>query len=232
MAGPKTLEHLVDIVLYLEGDKYHAFRILRAIKNRFGPTSEVGIFDMQAKGMVEVKDPSEIFLSERKSNAPGSVITAVLEGSRSFLIEIQALTSWTNFGYPQRKSVGINLNRLQILIAVLEKRCGLKLGRQDVHLNVVGGLTIDEPAVDLAVCLAIASAHLDKPVDKEIIALGEVGLGGEIRPVNQIEKRLKEAEKFGFKIALIPKMKLNKKDYKIELIEAESVNNVINEFIR
>lgn len=231
VAGPKTLEHLVDVVLYLEGDKYHNFRILRSTKNRFGPTNEVGVFDMQANGLVEVKNPSEIFLAERKEKIPGSVVTAVLEGSRVFLIEIQSLLSWTNFGYPQRRSSGINLNRLQVLLAVLTKHAGLKLSRRDVHLNVVGGLYIKEPASDLAVCLAVASAYFNKPVEREMVAIGEVGLTGEIRPVSQIEKRIREAEKFGFKFALVPKSEIQD-NYKIKIIQVENLNKVIDEFVR
>ncbi len=231
VAGPKTLEHLVDVVLYLEGDKYHNFRILRSTKNRFGPTNEVGVFDMQANGLVEVKNPSEIFLAERKEKIPGSVVTAVLEGSRVFLIEIQSLLSWTNFGYPQRRSSGINLNRLQVLLAVLTKHAGLKLSRRDVHLNVVGGLYIKEPASDLAVCLAVASAYFNKPVEREMVVIGEVGLTGEIRPVSQIEKRIREAEKFGFKFALVPKSEIQD-NYKIKIIQVENLNKVIDEFVR
>ena len=199
VAGPRTLEHLVDVVLYLEGDRYHAFRILRAVKNRFGSTSEVGVFDMQSGGLKEVSNPSKIFLSDRKSDSPGSVVTAVVEGSRSFLVEIQALVTRTAFGYPQRKANGIDINRLQMLIAVLIKKAGLFLGNQDIHVNVAGGFKISEPAVDLAVCLAIASALKNKLIAKTTATFGEVGLGGEIRTVGQVDKRMEELKKMGFK---------------------------------
>jgi DNA repair protein RadA/Sms len=198
VAGPKTLEHLVDTVLYLEGDRYHQFRILRTIKNRFGPTNEVGIFDMQKMGLVEIKNPSAIFLENREKNIAGSVITVLMEGTRAFLVEVQALVNSTVFGLPQRRASGFDLNRLQLLIAVLTKRCGLKLHNQDVTINIAGGFKVQEPAVDLAVCLAIASAFKNKPIENKIAAFGEVGLSGEVRTVNQTASRIKEAEKLGF----------------------------------
>jgi DNA repair protein RadA/Sms len=197
VAGPRALEHLVDVVLYLEGDQYHELRLLRGAKNRFGSTNEVGIFEMQDKGLVEVKNPSEIFLANRSSNS-GSCIAAVLEGKRIFLIEVQALVTKTVFGYPVRKSSGFDNNRLQMLVAVLSKRAKLPLGSQDIHVNVVGGLKIKEPAIDLAVCLAIVSAFADKPLQKDLAAIGEVGLGGEIRTVSRLKERIKEAKKLGF----------------------------------
>ncbi|MFA6215368.1 MAG: DNA repair protein RadA [Patescibacteria group bacterium] len=203
VAGPKTLEHLVDAVLYLEGEEFQAFRILRGAKNRFGSTSEVGIFEMQTLGLVEVKNPSAIFLTENKPSA-GSIIAATLEGSRVFMLEVQALANLTNFGYPQRKTNGFDLNRLQLLIATLSRRLGLKLANQDIYLNLVGGLKITEPAIDLAVCLAIISALKNKIIPADTIAFGEVGLGGEIRPVNQMGKRITEAQKLGFKNLIIP----------------------------
>ncbi len=203
VAGPKTLEHLVDTVLYLEGDQFQAFRILRGVKNRFGSTAEVGIFEMQTVGLVEVPNPTAIFLNEQKT-AAGSVITASLEGSRIFLIEVQALVNQTNFGYPQRKSNGFDLNRLQLLAATLSQRLGLKLANQDIYLNLVGGLKVTEPAIDLAVCLAIVSALKNKPLPNHTVVFGEVGLAGEVRPVNQMTKRIAEAEKLGFKNLIIP----------------------------
>ncbi len=202
VAGPKTLEHLVDTVLYLEGDQYHAFRILRAAKNRFGSTNEVGVFDMRSRGLVEVENPSALFLSERQPS-PGSCVAAVIEGSRPFLIEVQALVNPTVFGMPRRTGSGIEFNRLQLLLAVLSKRAGLKLGTYDVFVNIVGGFRVDEPAVDLAVCLAVASAALGKRVDPGLVAIGEVGLGGEIRSVPRLELRLSEASKLGFKNAAV-----------------------------
>jgi len=197
VAGPRMLEHLVDVVLYLEGDQYHEFRLLRGVKNRFGSTNEVGLFEMQEKGLVQVENPSEVFLNVR-SNSSGSCITAVLEGKRVFLVEVQALVSKTFFGYPVRKSSGFDNNRLQMLVAVLTKRAKLPLGTQDIHVNIVGGLKIKEPSADLAICLAIISAFYDKVLPKNLMAIGEVGLGGEIRSVSRLTDRVKEAKKLGF----------------------------------
>ena len=207
VAGPKTLEHLVDTVLYLEGDRFHAYRLLRTVKNRFGGTDEVGIFEMQSSGLEEVKNPSAIFLEERDADIAGSATTCVIEGSRPLLVEIQSLVSRTYFGYPQRRSAGFDLNRLQLLLAVLGKRAGINLGTHDVHLNVAGGYKIQEPACDLAVVLAVASAFKNKPLPREILAFGEVGLGGEVRATGQVEKRINEAEKMGFKEILAPNFK-------------------------
>ncbi len=197
MAGPKSLEHLVDTVLYLEGDRYHAFRILRAVKNRFGSTNEVGVFDMHEDGLREVANPSQVFLAERQGG-PGSVVTCVIEGSRAFLVEVQALVNPTVFGMPRRTATGVDFNRLQLLLAVLTKRCGLRLGTQDVFVNVVGGFRVSEPAADLAIALAIASAVTGKPVDKGLVAIGEIGLGGELRSVSHLPQRLKEMQQLGF----------------------------------
>jgi len=198
IAGPKTLEHLVDVVLYLEGERYHGTRILRGVKNRFGATDEIGIFEMAEKGLKEVDNPSEIFLKERLETVPGSVVTATVEGTRPFLVEIQALTNRTNFGYPRRACSGLDFNRLQLLIAVLQKRAGLNLSDQDIYINVVGGFKIKEPAVDLAVCLAIASAYSNKKIDPNFSVFGEVGLTGEIRTVSQKSKRENESKRLGF----------------------------------
>lgn len=205
VAGPKTLEHLVDTVLYLEGDASQYFRLLKTVKNRFGSTNEIGVFEMTGEGLVEVKNPSELFLSSETEHAAGTATTAVVEGSRAFLVPIQALTSKTYFGYPQRRALGIDQNRLQLLIAVLSKRLGVNLGDQDIHVNVVGGLKISEPAADLAVCASILSSYKNTPLPKDTLFIGEVGLTGEIRPVSHMEKRLKEAEKLGFKTAYTPK---------------------------
>ena len=199
VAGPKTLEHLVDTVLYLEGERYHAYRILRATKNRFGATDEVGIFEMKESGLEEVLNPSASFLQERGENMSGCVVTCLLEGTRPLLVEIQALVNKTSFGYPVRKASGFDLNRLHVLTAVLQKRAKLDLSQYDIHLNVVGGMKADEPAADLAVCLAIASAFKDKELGTDLCVFGEVGLGGEVRSVVQTEKRLKECEKLGMK---------------------------------
>lgn len=204
LSGPKTLEHLVDTVLYLEGERHHQFRILRAIKNRFGSTNEIGVFEMKSTGLQEVKNPSVAFLSGRNSSIPGSAVTCLMEGSRPLLIEIQALVTRTQFGYPQRRASGFDLNRLQVLIAVLAKRTGLPLETHDIFINVVGGLKADEPAADLAVILAIASALKNKTLPQELASFGEIGLGGEVRMANQTEKRLMEIKKMGFKFAVIP----------------------------
>ena len=204
VAGPKVLEHMVDTVLYLEGDSQHMFRMLRTVKNRFGPTNEVGIFEMTEKGMEQVNDPSKLFLSERLEAASGSCVTVVMEGFRPILFEIQALTTRTTFGYPVRTTSGFNVNRLKVLIAILEKRCGLNLGTHDVFVNVAGGFKISEYAADLAVCLAVASSLKEKPVGSKVLAFGECGLSGEIRRVAHEEKRIKEAKKLGFDSVISP----------------------------
>lgn len=198
VAGPRTLEHLVDVVLYLEGERFHGHRILRGVKNRFGATDEIGIFEMTNKGMTEVSNPSKLFLAERSKDAYGTVVTATVEGSRSVLVEVQALTTNTVFGYPQRRSSGFDLNRLQLLIAVLQKRADVNLSNQDVFLNITGGIKIDEPAVDLAVALAVAGAYKGKIIDPKLCIFGEVGLSGEIRKVVFESKRKAEAERLGF----------------------------------
>ncbi len=204
IAGPKVLEHLVDTVLYLEGDAQHMFRILKTTKNRFGPVSEVGIFEMTEEGLNEVTNPSELFLKDSNSNVPGSCTTVVMEGYRPLLFEIQALTTKTAFGYPVRTTSGFNVNRLKVLIAVLEKRAGLNLSNHDVYVNVAGGFKIDEYAADMAVCLAIASSLKDKPLPKGTVAFGETGLLGEIRRVPSEEKRVKEANKLGYNNVINP----------------------------
>lgn len=198
LAGPRTLEHLVDTVLYIEGDRYHDLRMLRSTKNRFGSTNEVAVFEMREKGLQEIKNPSELFLSGRIENAIGSCLTATIEGTRPFIIEIQALTSITNFGYPKRSTNGFDSNRLQMIIAVLQEHGHLNLTNQDVYINIVGGMNIEEPAADLAVALAIASSYKKVPLPSSAIAIGEMGLSGEIRKVTQLEKRVKEAKKLGF----------------------------------
>lgn len=204
LAGPRVLEHLVDTVMHLEGDRYHQLRLLRAAKNRFGSSSEVGIFEMTELGLGEVKDPSKQLLEGRKENAIGSSITVTMEGTRPLLIEVQALTSLSPFGYPKRTANGFDLNRLQILIAVLEKHAKINLANQDVFVNIVGGVKLSEPAADLAVLMAIASSHLKKPLPQNCIIFGEVGLSGELRKVNQGENRNKEGKKLGFNQILSP----------------------------
>jgi len=205
IAGPRVLEHIVDTVLYLEGDTFHAYRLLRSVKNRFGATSEVGVFEMRGVGMVEVPNPSEAFLAERVVNAPGSAIVVTMEGTRPLLVEVQALASPTAYPNPRRTANGVDFNRLQLLTAVLTRRVGIRLAEQDVFVNVVGGMTVDEPAADLAIAVAIASSVWDNPVPADLAIIGEVGLSGELRAVSQIPARLREAAKLGFKRCLVPK---------------------------
>jgi len=205
IAGPRVLEHIVDTVLYLEGDRFQSYRLLRSVKNRFGATSEVGVFEMRERGLVEVSNPSEAFLAERLVNAPGSAIAVTMEGTRPLLVEIQGLTSPTSFGNPRRTPNGIDFNRLLLTVAVLTRRVGLSLGDQDVFVNVVGGLAIDEPAADLAVAAAIASSLRGLPLRAEVVLIGEVGLSGELRMVGQMPARLNEAARLGFKTAVVPK---------------------------
>jgi DNA repair protein RadA/Sms len=205
IAGPRVLEHIVDTVLYLEGDPFQAYRLLRSVKNRFGATSEVGVFEMSGDGMTEVPNPSEAFLAERVINAPGSAIAVTMEGTRPLLVEIQALTSPTSFGNPRRTPNGVDMNRLLLISAVLSKRVGLKLHEQDIFVNVIGGLKVDEPASDLAMAVAMASSYYDKPAPADLAIVGEVGLSGELRAVGQLGARLNEAAKLGFKRVLVPK---------------------------
>jgi DNA repair protein RadA/Sms len=212
VAGPKSLEHLVDAVMYLEGSSQNDFRLLRCAKNRFGSTNELGVFSMTGTGLLEVKNPSELFLPQNQEPLSGSALTCIMEGSRPFLIEVQALATKTLFGYPQRKTAGFDLNRLQMLIAVLIKRANIPLVNQDVHLNVTGGLKINETGADLAVCLAVISSLKDKIIKPDTLIIGEVGLGGEIRPVSQMEKRVEEAQKMNFKNIIVPVFKTEKKD--------------------
>jgi DNA repair protein RadA/Sms len=204
IAGPRVLEHMVDAVLYLEGDRFHQYRLLRGVKNRFGSTNEVGVFEMGNEGMIEVTNPSAAFLAERNSGALGTAIAVTLEGTRPILVEVQALTSPTSSGLPRRTANGIDINRLLLLTAVLTKRAGLGLSNQDIYVNVVGGLKITEPAIDLAVAVAIASSYKDQAVDPNLVLIGEVGLTGELRNVGQVERRLVEATKLGFTRAIYP----------------------------
>jgi DNA repair protein RadA/Sms len=204
IAGPKVLEHIVDTVLYLEGDPYHAYRLLRSVKNRFGATTEVGVFEMRETGMIEVPNPSEAFLAERAVNAPGSAIAVTMEGTRPLLVEVQGLTSATSFGNPRRTANGVDFNRLLLNIAVLSRRVGLRLGDQDVFVNVVGGLHINEPAADLAIAAAIGSSMRDAALPADMAFIGEIGLSGELRAVPQMDARLREASKLGFKRVVAP----------------------------
>ena len=226
IAGPKILEHIVDVVLNLEGERSGICRILRALKNRFGSTDEVGIFEMTEIGLKDVKNPSALFL-EGRSNKPGSIVTCVLEGKRPILVEIQALLSRTNFRYPQRRSSGFDLNRLQIITTTLAKRVGLYLFKYDIHLNVVGGLKIKEPSADLAVGLAIASSYFNKSIAPDIVAFGEIGLGGEVRPVGDLEKRLKEVEKMGFKYVICNHISSLLKKSIVNILKIKDVNEAV-----
>ena len=238
IAGPKILEHMVDTVLQFEGDRHHVYRILRAVKNRFGSASELGIYEMQGNGLREVSNPSEILLSQRDEPLSGITISAMLEGLRPMLIETQALVSVSAYGTPQRSTTGFDTKRMNMLLAVLEKRCGFKLSAKDVFLNIAGGLRVEDPAIDLAVVVAIISSHEDMPVDSKICFAAEVGLSGEIRAVNRIEQRIAEAEKLGFEKIFISKYNLptgkkveddlNWKKYKIEIQTFAKVEEVFN----
>ena len=229
VAGPRTLEHIVDTVLYFEGDRFQAFRILRAVKNRFGATNEIGVFEMQAEGLTPVGNPSQLFLSQRGGIAYGSAVVPCMEGTRSLLVEVQALTARATFGTPERKVSGADRNRLAMLLAVLDKRAGFQFGVQDVFVNVVGGMRVDEPAADLGLALAIASSFRERPLPQDMVAIGEVGLGGEIRGVTQIDLRLKESEKLGFRRALVPRdnLKAVRPDRQIEVVPVASVTDAI-----
>jgi len=205
IAGPRVLEHIVDTVLYLEGDSFHAYRLLRSVKNRFGATNEVGVFEMRGAGMVEVTNPSEAFLAERVVTAAGSCIAVTMEGTRPLLLEVQALASPTVYPNPRRTANGVDFNRLQLLTAVLTRRVGIRLAEQDIFVNVIGGMTVDEPAADLSIAVSIASSVWDNPVSADLAIIGEVGLSGELRAVSQLPARLREAAKLGFKRCLVPK---------------------------
>jgi DNA repair protein RadA/Sms len=230
IAGPRVLEHIVDTVLYLEGDRFQAYRLLRSVKNRFGATAEVGVFEMREGGLIEVTNPSEAFLAERLVNAAGSAIAVTMEGTRPILVEIQGLTSPTQFGNARRTPNGIDFNRLLLISAVLTRRVGLKLSEQDVFVNVVGGIQIDEPAADLAIAAAIASSWKDVPVRAEAVLIGEIGLAGELRMPGQMVARLREAQKLGFKVAIVPKAIRQGEAYPkgIEIVEVQSLDQALN----
>lgn len=231
IAGPKVLEHMVDCVLYFEGEQNAAYRILRAAKNRFGSTNEIGVFEMTEEGLMDVPNPSEMLLSGRPVNTPGTCVACVIEGSRPVLAEIQALITASAFNVPRRNSNGMDYNRAMLLLAVLEKRGGLKMANSDAYINVIGGLNIDEPAADLAAILAIASSCLDKPVDDELAAIGEVGLTGELRSVSNVDQRISEISRLGFKKCVLPARVKGKATYKakkeLELIEVNTVREAL-----
>jgi DNA repair protein RadA/Sms len=229
IAGPRVLEHIVDTVLYLEGDQFQAFRLLRGVKNRFGATSEVGVFEMTNMGMIEVPNPSEAFLAERVVNAPGTAIAVTMEGTRPLLVELQSLTSPSTFGNPRRTPNGVDINRLLIVSAVLTKRFGLRLHEHDIFINVIGGLKIDEPASDLAMAVAMASSYYEKAVPPDMAFIGEIGLSGELRAVSQITARLFEASKMGFKRVMIPKMRRDVGDAPegLKLVQVRNVGEAL-----
>jgi len=229
IAGPRILEHIVDTVLYLEGDRFQTYRLLRSVKNRFGATSEVGVFEMIESGMAEVLNPSEAFLAERMVNAPGSAIAVTMEGTRPLLVEIQGLTSHTSFGNPRRTPNGVDFNRLLLTVAVLTRRVGLRLAEQDVFVNVVGGLVVGEPAADLAVAAAIASSARNAPVRADTVLIGEVGLSGELRMVSHMPARLREAAKLGFKTAIVPRRMRRGESWPkdIDVIEVRSLRQAL-----
>ncbi len=228
IAGPRVLEHIVDSVLYLEGEPFSSYRLLRCVKNRFGSTNEIGIFEMKAEGLVEVENPSGAFLSQRQEDSIGSAVVPVLEGSRPLLVEIQALTNPTSFGQPRRTANGVDFGRLIMISAVLSRRLGLKLGNQDIIANVTGGLKIGEPAADLGIAMAIASSARDAAVDPHLVAIGEVGLSGEIRTVPQLDRRINEAARLGFKRCLVPKSGASTSIKNIQIITAGTLREAVN----
>lgn len=234
IAGPRVLEHMVDVVLYLEGEQFSAYRLLRCVKNRFGNTNEIGVFEMREKGLMEVKNPSLAFLSQRQNEGIGSVVVPIIEGSRPLLVEIQALTNTTSFGMPRRTANGVDFNRLLMIVAVLTRRLGLKLGNQDIMVNVTGGLKIDEPAADLGIALAVASSFKDASINHGLTVVGEIGLSGEIRAVPQLDRRVAEASRLGFKRILIPKAgnKISSVHKDIETLAFSSLREAVERGLR
>lgn len=226
VAGPRVLEHMVDTVLYFEGDRHASYRLLRGVKNRFGSTNEIGVFEMREEGLSEVENPSEYMLNGRALDASGSVVTCAMEGTRPLMVEIQALVCKSNFGIPRRQATGMDFNRVNLLMAVIEKRGNLNIGDQDAYINIAGGLKINEPSMDLATVMAIISSYKNKPIDESIIIFGEVGLSGEVRAVSQAEQRVKEAQKLGFKTVIMPKANVNESLKKVKGIELVSVSNI------
>lgn len=230
VAGPRVLEHMVDTVLYFEGDRHASYRILRGVKNRFGSTNEIGVFEMRREGLCEVENPSEFMLSGKPENAAGSVVACAMEGTRPMLMEIQALICRSNFGMPRRTAAGLDYNRVNLLMAVLEKRMGLPLSNYDAYVNIAGGIRMNEPAADLGIVMAIASSYKNKPIAEDTIVFGEVGLSGEVRAVSMPEQRVAEAKKLGFKTCIVPSVTLKSigKVDGIEVIGVSSVNQAMN----
>ena len=229
IAGPRVIEHMVDTVLYLEGERYYSYRILRGVKNRFCSTNEIGMFEMKGEGLVEITNPSQILISEREDNPSGSAIVASIEGTRPMLIELQALTTLSVFGIPKRTANGLDYNRLAVLIAVLEKRANLNIGGQDIYVNVVSGMKLNEPSIDLGILCVCASSFKNVPIPKDTVIMGEVGLTGEVRRINMIEKRLKEAEKMGFKRCIIPEnnKKYLEEKYKMDIVGVKDIREAL-----
>jgi DNA repair protein RadA/Sms len=229
LAGPKVLEHMVDAVLQFEGDRNHVYRLLRSIKNRFGSTNELGIYEMIGSGLRTVENPSEILITNTDTSLSGIAIAATLEGMRPMLVEVQALVSTAAYGTPQRSSTGFDARRLNMLLAVMEKRCGFKLGAKDVFLNIAGGIKVDDPAIDLAVVAAVLSSNADLPIEKSITLAAEVGLSGEVRPVNRIDQRIYEAEKLGFEKIILSKYckGIRQEDFTIELVFCSKIEEVV-----
>ncbi len=234
IAGPRVLEHMVDVVLYLEGERYFSYRILRGVKNRFGSTNEIGMFEMQSEGLKEITNPSSVLITEREKETTGTVVVATLEGTRPLLLELQVLTSQTVCPIPKRTANGMDYNRVNVLIAVLEKKLHIPLGMQDVYLNIVGGIRVNEPATDLGVILATVSSFKNISIDSKLVAIGEVGLTGEVRSVNMIEKRLREIEKLGFKTCIIPEnnKKLLKDTFKLDIIGVKNINEAVKYILK
>ncbi len=229
LAGPKVLEHMVDTVLYFEGERHNSFRILRSVKNRFGSIDEIGIFQMEGSGLREVSNPSEMFLSNRPfSNVPGSIVVPTIEGNRPLLVEIQALVCSTGFGTPRRMTAGVDYNRVSLILAVLEKRVGLSLGGQDAYVNAVGGVRLDEPAADLGIALALASSFKELPISNGTVAFGEIGLTGEIRSVPQLEKRVNEAARLGFSTCIIPKSSIEFSGKNVQILRMDTLQEAIS----
>ena len=230
IAGPKILEHIVDVVIQFEGDQHHIYRVLRSIKNRFGSTAEIGIYEMQRDGLRQVENPSELLLSERHNGMSGIAIASAIEGVSPFLIEVQALVSSAVYGTPQRSATGFDTRRMNMLLAVLEKRVGFKLAQKDVYLNIAGGLRVNDPAIDLAVISSILSSNMDVEIEPAVCMAGEVGLSGEIRPINRIEQRIAEAQKLGFKRILVPRANMKRLDLQRFNIEVKAVSKVEEAF--
>lgn len=231
IAGPKVMEHIVDAVLHFEGERHQSYRLLRAVKNRFGSTNEIGVFEMADKGLIEVENPSQMLLEGRPHNVSGTCVACVMEGTRPILAEVQALASKTGYSAPRRMATGFDFNRMNIIIAVLEKRLGIYLGSVDVYLNIVGGFKLDEPAGDLPVAMALCSGIMDKQIDEELIAFGEIGLGGEIRSVSHSSQRIREAERMGFKTCIVPKQcmnGINQDDYNIKIIPVSTLKQAFS----